>query len=197
MTAIVGVVSGDEVHIGGDSAGVAGMSLTVRADSKVFTNGPYVMGFTTSFRMGQLLRYALAPPEPDGDLERFMATKFVDAVREALKAGGWAMKENEREEGGTFLVGVYGRLFCIQDDYQVGEAADGFAAIGCGDEIALGALYATARSRMSPRRRVQLALEAAERFSAGVRGPFAYVTGRWTRPAADGESPRPDVPPPA
>lgn len=174
MTAIVGVVHDGTVHIGGDSAGVSGWSLTVRADSKVFTNGPYVMGFTTSFRMGQLLRFALAAPEPEGDLEAFMATTFVDAVREALKAGGWAKKDNEREEGGVFLVGVQGHLFCIQSDYQVAEAADGFAAIGCGDQIALGALYATARSRMAPEKRIKLALEAAERFSAGVRGPFAY-----------------------
>ena len=175
MTAIVGIVKDGQVHIGGDSAGVSGWSLTVRADSKVFTTGPYVMGFTTSFRMGQLLRYALQPPTPSGDLEAFMATAFVDAVRDTLKNGGWARKESEREEGGVFLVGVHGRLFCVESDYQVGEAVDGYAAIGCGNEIALGALHATASTGMRPRKRIKLALEAAERFSAGVRGPFAYV----------------------
>lgn len=175
MTAIVGLVHDGTVHIGGDSAGVGGYSLTVRADAKVFTNGPYVMGFTTSFRMGQLLRHALKAPEPDGDLEAFMATAFVDAVRTCLKDGGWAKKDNEREEGGIFLVGAHGRLFCVHSDYQVAEAADGYAAIGCGEDIALGALYATARSRVAPQKRIKLALEAAERFSAGVRGPFAYV----------------------
>ena len=97
MTAIVGLVHERAVHLGGDSAGVAGWSLTVRADSKVFTNGPYVMGFTTSFRMGQLLRYALQAPHPEGDLERFMATTFIDAVRRCLKDGGWAKKDSERE----------------------------------------------------------------------------------------------------
>jgi ATP-dependent protease HslVU (ClpYQ) peptidase subunit len=176
MTAIVGLVHGGVVHIGGDSAGVDGWSLTIRADAKVFRNGPYVMGFSGSFRMGQLLRYALAPPEPDGELEPFMATTFIDAVRKCLKEGGWASKENEREEGGVFLVGVHGRLFCVCNDYQVGEAADGYAAVGCGDDLALGALYATARSRMAPQKRLRLALEAAERFSSGVRGPYAFVS---------------------
>lgn len=176
MTAIVGLIQDGTVHIGGDSAGVGGYSLTVRADAKVFSNGPYVMGFTSSFRMGQLLRYALKAPEPDGDLEGFMATTFIDAVRGCLREGGWMKKENEREDGGTFLVGVHGRLFRIGDDFQVGEAADGYAAVGCGYELALGALYATARSRMAPQRRLRLALEAAERFSAGVRGPFVYLS---------------------
>jgi ATP-dependent protease HslVU (ClpYQ) peptidase subunit len=176
VTAIVGLVHEGTVYLGGDSAGVAGWSLTVRADAKVFANGPYILGFTTSFRMGQLLRYAFEPPKPEGeDLARFMATTFVDTVRETLKTGGWLRRDSEREDGGTFLVGVEGRLFEVHDDFQVGEPADGYTAVGCGHEIAVGALYATARSRMAPQRRVRLALEAAERFSAGVRGPFTYA----------------------
>jgi ATP-dependent protease HslVU (ClpYQ) peptidase subunit len=176
MTAIVGLVHRRTVYIGGDSAGASGWSLTVRADSKVFHNGGYLFGFTTSFRMGQLIRYALKPPKPAGELERFMATKFIDALRDCLKDGGWARKEAEREEGGTFLVGIKGRLFTVHEDYQVAEAADGYAAVGCGDEIALGALFATAGTRMPPERRVETALRAAERFSAGVRGPFVCLS---------------------
>ncbi|MGW6292457.1 hypothetical protein [Streptomyces sp. NPDC055058] len=179
MTAIVGIVHDGTVYLGGDSAGVAGYALTVRADHKVFRTGPYVLGFTSSFRMGQLLRYAFAPPAPDGgDLARFMATTFVDAVRDTLKAGGWLRKDSEQEEGGTFLVGVRGRLFRVAGDFQVGEAADGYDAVGCGDELALGALFATARLGLAPRDRLRCALSAAERFSAGVRRPFVYADTR-------------------
>lgn len=60
MTCIVGLVDGDRVILGGDSAGIAGWHLQLRADEKVFRNGPYAIGFTTSFRMGQILRYATA-----------------------------------------------------------------------------------------------------------------------------------------
>jgi ATP-dependent protease HslVU (ClpYQ) peptidase subunit len=176
MTAIVGLVHRRTVYIGGDSAGASGWSLTVRADTKVFHNNGYLFGFTTSFRMGQLIRYALKPPKPTGETDRFMATTFIDAVRECLKEGGWARKDAEREEGGTFLVGVRGRLFTVHEDYQVAEAADGYAAVGCGDELALGALFATANLRMPPERRVETALKAAERFSAGVRGPFVCLS---------------------
>lgn len=176
MTAIVGLVHDGVVHIGGDSAGVGGWRMTVRADAKVFRNGPYVFGFTTSFRMGQLIRWSLQAPEPDGDLDRFMCTTFIDSVRECLKAGGFAKRNSEQEEGGTFLVGVQGRLFTVHDDYQVGEAVDGYAAVGCGEEPALGALFATAHMGMGPDERLELALEAAERFSAGVRAPFAYTS---------------------
>lgn len=176
MTAVVGLVHNGRVHLGADSAGSSGWSLTLRADEKVFRNGPYAMGFTTSYRMGQLLRYAFAPPEPVGDLQGFMVTTFVDSVRACLKDGGWATKSNEQESGGQFLVGIAGRLFIVDSDYQVGEPHARYAAVGCGADIALGALYAT--DGQPVRKRMQAALEAAERHSSGVRGPFAYTTTR-------------------
>ena len=173
MTCIVGLVHEGGVYIGGDSAGVAGLSLTVRADEKVFQNGEFLMGFTTSFRMGQLLRYSLKPPRryPDDDINQYMVVDFINAVRECLKSGGWASKKEEMERGGTFLVGYSGHLFTIDSDYQVGQPEDSFAAVGCGEDIALGALFAT-QGQGDPRDRVLTALRAAERFSAGVRGPF-------------------------
>ena len=54
-----------------------------------------------------------------------------------------------------------------------GGAQDPFYAVGCADNIALGAMYATQGKGMNPEERVRLALQAAERYSAGVRGPFA------------------------
>ena len=116
------------------------MSLTVRADEKVFQNGEFLMGFTTSFRMGQLLRYSLKPPRrhPDDEINQFMVVTFTNAVRECLKAGGYASREDEVESAGTFLVGYQGRLFEIDSDYQVGIPDDGYAAVGSGQDIAKG-----------------------------------------------------------
>ena len=100
MTCIVGLTELGTVYIGGDSAGVnSRFDLAIRADQKVFINGPFVMGFTSSFRMGQLLRYKLTPPEryESQDLYNFMVTAFIDAVRACLKTGGFMRKENEVE----------------------------------------------------------------------------------------------------
>lgn len=178
VTVIVGLVDGDTVLIGGDSAGIGGYSLTVRRDSKVFLNGPYVMGFCGSFRMGQLLRWALQPPPPgDPDaLEGFMSTTWIDAVRLTLKDGGYAGHMSDGQEaGGSFLVGVMGRLFTVDYDYQVGEPMDGYAAVGCGADLSLGALHATRDAGMDAEERVMVALRAAEYHSAGVSGPFVLL----------------------
>lgn len=172
MTCIAGLVHDGAVYIGGDSAGVSGWSLTVRADAKVFKNGDFLFGFTSSFRMGDLLRFALSPPRrhPDSDVRRFMVVDFVDAVRSCLKNGGYATTKDGGEAGGNFLVGYAGRLFEICSDYQVGEPAGGYAAVGCGEDIARGALFSNAH--LLPQERITQALKAAEAHSAGVRGPF-------------------------
>lgn len=161
--------------MGGDSAGVSGLALTVRADEKVFASGEFIMGFTGSFRMGQLLRYSLAvagKPEAMDDIE-YMSTWFIDSVRACLKKGGYSRTYDGQESGGVFLVGYRGRLYVVYSDYQVGRPADGYSAVGCGEDIALGALYAT--RHQAPAERIETALDAAERFSGGVRGPFVTL----------------------
>lgn len=173
MTCIAGLVHDGRVYMGGDSAGVSGMDLHIRADEKVFNLGPsMVLGFTSSFRMGQLLRYRLEakPPDGDEDLHRWMCTEFVDRVRAVLADGGFRKRENEVEHGGDFLVGVRGTLFGIAEDFQVTHDRASFAAVGCGAEFARGALYAS--PRVMPAQKIIHALEAAEAMSAGVRGPF-------------------------
>lgn len=176
MTCIVALKHGGKVWMGADSAGVGGYSLTVRKDRKIHRVGPMLIGFTTSFRMGQLLGYKLSipPHHPDVDTDKYMVTSFVDAVRTALKDGGWVSKDKEQEQGGRFIVAYQGRIFDIDSDFQVGEPVGEFSACGCGQDIALGSLHASAKTSEPPDYRLTLALEAAQEFSAGVRAPF-YV----------------------
>lgn len=176
MTCIVGLKQDGKVYIGGDSAGVGDYDLTLRADKKVFRNGPFLIGFTSSFRMGQLLAYKFAPPEPKAgqDLMAFMVVDFIDAARECLKYSGFSRVKDNEEEGGNFLVGYQDRLFNIGTDFQVGESVSGHDAAGCGESFALGCLYATKGKK--PRDRVIAALECAEAHSAGVRAPFFVLS---------------------
>jgi ATP-dependent protease HslVU (ClpYQ) peptidase subunit len=183
MTCIVGLVYDGLVYIGGDSAGVSDYDSVQREDRKVFKNGPFIMGFTSSFRMGQLLAYKFIPPvrHPDIDIMKFMVTDFIDAVRHCFKDGGYASINHGEETGGTFLVGYEGRLFYIDSDYQVGENNYGYSACGCGESYALGSMRNS--DHLTPKERITQALETAEDFSAGVRGPFfVEVLGEVKKP---------------
>lgn len=177
MTCIVGLVHGDRVVIGGDSAGVTvGWGLNTRVDSKVGNVGEFVIGFTDSFRMGQVLLFRFQPPPIDGELMAYMVGPFIDELRRTLRAAGYAERQNERETGGTFLVGIRGRLFRISSDYQVGESRDNYDAVGCGADLALGSMYSSGLViDNAPKARILEALAAAEHFSGGVRRPFNVV----------------------
>lgn len=176
MTCVVGIVGADgSVCIAADSAGVAGWDLTLRRDPKVVRVGDMVIGFTTSFRMGQLLAHAFSPPARTvgQDAYAYMVKAFVPAVLACFQAGGWGGLKEGKADGGDFLVGYDGRLFCIHSDFQVAEAARPYHAVGCGAPYALGVLWATADDPQAGDlvTRCRRALEAAEAFSAGVRGP--------------------------
>lgn len=176
MTCIVGLEFNGKVYIGGDSAGVAGYDITVRSDEKVFENGDFLMGFTDSFRMGQILRYSFEPPDHDprmGDM-KYIVTTFMDEIRNVYRDKGFLQKENEAEAGGTFLLAYNGKLYCIDSDFQVGKSADSYMAIGCGDAYALGSMYST-KNLKDPEKRIALALDAAAHHNSGVRGPYTIL----------------------
>lgn len=178
MTAIVGITDGRQVVIGGDSFGGNTTYGCIRSDPKVFKNGPYVLGFTSSFRMGQVLKYAGLPDPRGTDLHKFMSTKFIDGIRRVFKKAGIATMQNQTESCGTFLVGYKNRLFLIADDYQVGESERGYFAIGAGIEVASGALHVLTKHKNNAnlRTKVLLALEAAAEHTPTVAGPMTILS---------------------
>ncbi len=193
MTCIVAITDGRIVIIGGDSAGVGGHELRLRADLKVFRVGCYAIGFTTSFRMGQILRYGTDLPEPPAEispaeLERFLVTELVPTVRQSFASHGFArtarfaspgeagVSEDGQDVGGLFLLGVAGQIFEIRKDYQLARPAAPYSAVGRGAPVALGALHALETvPDLSLRERLVRALEAAEAYSTVVRRPFHFV----------------------
>lgn len=180
MTCIVGLEHEGAVWIGGDSTGVNySLDIHARDDRKVFQVGEAVIGFTGSFRFGQVLQYRLEFPQINTwDVYRWAAVDFMDAVRKACAAGGILEKRNEVETAHNFLMGVRGMLFYCGPDFQMGRVLDGYAAVGCGAPFALGCLHRIQNEGQPPvtaQTRLLRALEAAAHHSAGVRGPFTIL----------------------
>jgi|MDTA01.1.fsa_nt_gb ATP-dependent protease HslVU (ClpYQ) peptidase subunit len=172
MTCIVGLAHGGKVYMGGDSASVQGWTRRQTALKKVFRRGPFLIGYTSSFRMGQLLEHHLDVPKQkatESDMS-YMVTGFIESTRKLLKEKGFTKVESNAESGGQFLVGYRGSLYTIHRDFQVGQAADGLDAVGSGREYALGAMQAL--SKLPPARRIKKALEITAYFNAAVAPPF-------------------------
>jgi ATP-dependent protease HslVU (ClpYQ) peptidase subunit len=190
MTCIVGALSKNHVIIAGDSAGFGGNLKIYRSDPKVFkveANLDYLLGHTTSYRMGQLLRYDFKPPSPTfadiNDPLRFMVRQFIPALRTLLKTGGFSTIKENVEEGGVFLVGCSLGLFLVESDFQVAIAQAPFMAIGAGVEIALGAMAALGldqrlTSVSSTEAKLRGTLSIVQRFCPFVAGntTIAHLT---------------------
>lgn len=176
MTCIVGIQQDGVVTIGGDSFSFSGTDAALRADEKVFARDGLVIGFTWSYRMGQLLRYALKVPKHPKKMEdmQYLVVHFVDAVRQCFSSRGLLRKENNMDASGQFLLAYRGVLYTIEGDFHVAKALEPYAAIGCGGQVALGAMHAT--SGLKPRTRIRRALRAATQFTAGVRPPFVLLS---------------------
>ena len=143
MTCIAGISRNGKVTIGGDSAGVdSNYNLMLRADPKVFRNSEFIIGYTTSFRMGQLLRFNFVPPKQKEQQDEFayMCTDFVDAVRKCFADGGFKTVDKNVESAGTFLIAYRNHLFKMESDFQISQSMKGIDACGCGESYALGAM---------------------------------------------------------
>jgi len=177
MTCIVGLEENGKVYIGGDSAGVSGWDYALREDKKVFRNGKMVFGFTSSFRMGQILQYKLRiPKQKTRDNFKYLATTFIDSIIKCFKDNGYATVRNNEVWGGTFIIGYKGKLYQVFDDFQVSRTLKPFVSCGCGESYALGAMEILHKNKNTyPENKVLKALEVAETYSAGVRAPFNIV----------------------
>jgi 20S proteasome alpha/beta subunit len=171
MTCIAAIKADGKVWMAGDHLGSNGFSKELRTDPKVFILDDFLIGFTSSFRMGQLLRYQFTPPKnEETDNMKYMVCHFVEAVRELFCKYGYSSIDNNKHRGGLFLVGYKGEIYRIDSDFQVGTSYRPFTAIGSGEDLALGSLYTTDTTEFRDKisNRLITALMAAETYDGSV-----------------------------
>ncbi len=177
MTAIVGVVNDGDVWLGGDACGASPNWRAALKTPKLVElhtgSGTLVLGYTTSFRFGQILQYRTEPPyDVRKDAEEYLVKEFVPTVRNALQSEGWLKKENDREESGSALVGYRSRLFEFSSDLSFIETEVGLSAVGSGCEYALGAMLCASNQQWAAIAILEAGLQAAAAFTPGVMAPF-------------------------
>lgn len=184
MTCIVGLEHEGRVWMGGDSAGTreGDMALRILGDVKIFFVKDVLFGSSGSRRINQLLRFSLKiPHQKVKDDYRYLCTDLINAIRVCLKGGGNSGTEEHGEEEmeANVLTGYRGHLYNIETDYSVVTMANiGFDACGSGENYALGSLFSTQETKLSPEKRITLALTTASYFSAGVAPPFSIMVSK-------------------
>ena len=182
MTCVVGIVENGKVYMGADSAAVSDSSCTIRKDPKLFRKGDMLMGFSGPYRLGQVLRFDLTPPDKPTDMDdyEYLCTLFIEELRNTLDDKGCMSEFNGMDDTGeaNILIGWNGHLYRIDRDFQIGETVDRYDAIGSGEDLARGVLYMLHHKghmgRSPPKTRMHFALSAAQYHSTAVREPFIY-----------------------
>ena len=177
MTCIIGLAEDGKVWMGGDSACASGWQVRKTNLSKVFRVQDFLIGYTSSFRMGQILEHHLSVPAQNGRSDvKYLVTEFIPRVRDCLKEYWFDNVKDEYDKGGTFLLGYRRHLYRVDSDFQVNEYVDNYDACGCGELYALAAMKAMETLVVSPEERIIRALSIAAHFSGGVCRPFHVLS---------------------
>lgn len=178
MTCIVAIKEGKKVYIGGDSSAVKGDRKYRCKTPKVFQRGNFLIGGAGSLKVLQTMGYtATIPPiHENQDSLEYLINGFLPEVRNAIdEVGRLERTDNKESTLSEFLIGFRRRLFEISGDLSIIEVEDDYAAIGSGSSYALGSLYSTKDSDLSPEERIQKALEVAYKHDPYVEPPFEIL----------------------
>ena len=156
MTIICAARNGQVAAIGGDSGGFYGDTVMLSVEAKVWKVGTTLLGACGNFRVIEVAKKSnLADPYRLRDL--------------------MAETPHLPEEWGIVVVtpkAIYELseamdVFCVKEPYY---------AVGTGNAVALGALYATLQGSLSIEQRVRKAVGATKAHSITNRPPYRYLT---------------------
>jgi ATP-dependent protease HslVU (ClpYQ) peptidase subunit len=171
MTTIVGTCKNGQVILGADSQVTDGdrRNNSLKME-KITNNNGYLIAGSGDATPCDILQHIFIPPVPTvaerKNLYKFMITKFVPAMRDALEEAGY--KADPKDDSGfSMLIAFDGELFDIGDDFSVLLNDTGIYGVGNGSKYAIGALYAGAT--------VEKALQIAADNDIYTSGPFQIV----------------------
>ena len=185
MTCIAGLEHDGIVTIGSDSQGSSGNKKNEYDHSKLFEieiegfKDKLIGGFTTSFRMGQLLTYNVPPidaPTDSQTVHSWLITTVVPMIRDVFSDHDFEQDDNGKAKGGMFLLGYQDKLFVVQSDYSVLRPSNGYIAVGSGRQVAHGCLYADTFDEMDDgQQKVVRSIEAASNHTTSVGGTIHTI----------------------
>jgi len=183
MTIIVGLIKGDTVYLGADSACTTMNSLnrTIIKDRKVFIkNDCIAFGVCGLPKVNDALAHGIELPRQKAATsdKSYLVTELVPVLRRGLinlDCVHQSKPTSEYEFTGAMLIGYRGELYQLQCNFQLVSAAQGFDAVGSGAAAALGSLRESSKI-LSPTRRINAALQRAVENNAGCAPPFVIVS---------------------
>ena len=159
------------VYLAGDKLGSNGSTKAIYKDPKIFQIGHFYFGYTTSFYMGQLLKYVWKQPckTMHQDEDEYLFQDVVYSLKKVFTENKFGKDQNGHEpDFGQFIMVYKGRIFKVQDNMSLLESED-FVSVGCGEHHAAGAVEAlVSHANMSTPDILKESIKIVSKFSCGV-----------------------------
>ena len=171
MTCLVGMIKNGKTYIGAD-----GYATTEECERKpiicrkIFKSGKYIVAFAGHIRTGQLLYPESGFEFPD-DIYQIPNSIYL-WLREFEVIG-----KDETQIGliaTNFMILTKDAIYEILMDLQISEIDPevGYTALGSGTPYAMGSLYTTSYTKMPPKKRLAMALDAANMYVKNCGPPY-------------------------
>lgn len=176
MTAIVGFSKNNTVYMAGDTQGSSDLVKYEVTRPKVFKNGEFLFGYTSSFRFGDILEYIFVPPARAFDMTdiAYLIKYFIPELRECLEKHKYTGID-ENGQSGNFLLGYRGHLYEVQGDFSIVEPTQNFASVGSGFAYCLGAMSVLVKTTYPPEDIVRKAVETSINHNPYVGGQVTVM----------------------
>ncbi|EON7637319.1 hypothetical protein ABV23_RS02340 [Escherichia coli] len=158
MTCIIAYTDGNTSFIAGDKLGSNGFTKAIQTEPKVFekefikidesglnrTKEVMAMGYTSSFRMGQLLTYKLDLPEQQSNqtFSQYLVLEVIPRIRTLFKEEWGARDTTQDVGGGQFIILHNHTIYEVQGDFSVLQPKTQITSVGSGTYHAIAAMQA-------------------------------------------------------
>jgi len=166
MTVIAAFDDGNTYWIASDSVGSAG-NMQYELGSKLIKKGDYVIGFSWSYRVADIIRECKFLPEAiNGMKDLRLLRDIIKALITKDGAGEGDGQSNGSNGSMTehpvdiVIISPSG-MYTIETDYQIHKVMSGYAMTGSGTEVAAGALYSCKKLNVHGKDAVRLAVTSA------------------------------------
>lgn len=173
MTLILGIEDkkNKKIYVGADSLVTYGYTKLESKEEKIWFKDKILFGAAGSARYAQAARHMSCKKiKKKQTLFDYLGGTFLPTLYDYLES----FKVKPKNYG--FLVVAYkDELYEVCPDFYIHAPADGVVAIGCGDELAIGALSTMGTLVMSAEDKINTVLEKVSNLSIGVGPPFKIL----------------------
>jgi ATP-dependent protease HslVU (ClpYQ) peptidase subunit len=132
----------NDIYLAGDKMGSNSFTGQTVKEPKVFWKGDFRIGYTTSFRMGQILKHVWTPPQRkvDQNTDSYLYVDVVNSLKRCFIDNGFGNKD--KNNYGTFIMCYEDRMIEVQDELSLLESDRNVVSVGSGTYHATASVLA-------------------------------------------------------